>query len=75
MHRYTHGCTCIGRNLKGTVLWGTITWSEMEKQIKQVKRSIDHSECVLYFCYVINVVSVHLAWERGRSGAVGHVLC
>lgn len=51
-----------------------------ENKSNKLKRSIDQSECVLYFCYVINLVSVYLAWERGRrgrnlGGVVGHVSC
>ena len=32
-------CPCIGRHLKETVRWSTITWSEMGKQNIQVKSS------------------------------------
>ena len=55
-----------------------LKWENRESN--KLKRSIDQSECVLYFCYVINLVSVYLAWERGRrgrnlGGVVGHVSC
>ena len=37
-HTYERASTCIGRHLKKkTVLWGTITWSEMGQQNIQVK--------------------------------------
>ena len=38
MHTHARGCTCIRRNLKKTVLWGTITWSEMGKQNIHAKK-------------------------------------
>ena len=38
MHSYARGCTCIRRHLEETVLWGTITWSEMGKQNIQAKK-------------------------------------
>ena len=34
---YAHICTCIRRNLKETILSGSITWSEMRKQNIQAK--------------------------------------
>ena len=37
LHHRARGCTCIRRNLKKTVLWGTITWSEMGKQNIEAK--------------------------------------
>ena len=38
MHTYAHGCTFTRRHLKETVLWGTITWSEMGKKNRQAKK-------------------------------------
>ena len=35
---YAYICTCIRRHLKETVLWGTITWSEIRKQSIQAKK-------------------------------------
>ena len=35
-----HMDACIGRHLKETVLWGTITWSKMGKQNTQAEKSI-----------------------------------
>ena len=49
MLRYTCGCKCIERHLKGTVLWGIITWSEMGKQNIQAKK----------VCFIILGTVVH----------------
>ena len=38
MHTYARGCTFTRRHLKETVLWGTITWSEMGKKNRQAKK-------------------------------------
>ena len=38
MQTHAHGCMRIGQHLKETVLWGTITWSEMGKQNTQAEK-------------------------------------
>ena len=41
LYTYSRGCTCIRRDLKESVLWGTITWSKNGKTKKyNLKRSI-----------------------------------
>ena len=37
MHAHACGCKCIRRHFKETVLWGTITWSDREKNIQTKK--------------------------------------
>ena len=45
MDTYTRGCTCIGQHvqLKETILWGTIMWSETGKQNIQAKTVCSYS--------------------------------
>ena len=43
MDTYTRGCTCIGQQLKETILWGTIMWSETGKQNIQAKTVYSYS--------------------------------
>ena len=87
MHRYTCGCKCIGRHLKGTVLWGTITLSEMGKQNIQAKKvcfimrgTVVHYTLFLYIFlkvyYYFQQTSVKLiTWDgsrKFRKGWLGH---
>ena len=51
MHTYAHGCTCIGRHLKETILCFTITRSVMGKQSMQAKKvfSINAKKLLAFF--------------------------
>ena len=79
MHRYTCGCKCIGRHLKGTVVWGIITLSEMGKQNIQAKKvafiilgTVVHSPLFLYIFlkvyYYFQQISVKfITWGGSRK--------
>ena len=64
MDTYTRGCTCIGQQLKETILWGTIMWSETGKQNIQAKTVYSYSGILTVehtlsysFVYVVKMLS------------------
>ena len=68
MNTYALACTCIGRspwtpgigrNFIETVLWVTITWSEMEKYIYKLKRCIRGPATQIYHVGVVVKNSMH----------------
>ena len=61
MYTYAHGCRCIGRQLKETVLCGTVTRSVMGKQSMQAKKvfSVDAKKVLAFFLALIRTPRGH----------------
>jgi len=60
MHTYARGCTFTTRHLKETVLWGTITWSEMGKKTKNKNKQTNKKNIQAKKAYLGFWVTSHL---------------
>ena len=61
---YAYICTCIRRHLKETILWSSITWSEMGKQTVQAEKVYSwFSRDVTAAMLVYRTIAQKFFWE------------